>query len=58
MKQFLKDTRLELRNVVWPTRRRALWYAAIIIIFSVGVGYLLGAFDELFRTLLRVLVQH
>jgi preprotein translocase subunit SecE len=53
--QFLKDTRTELRNVVWPTRTRAITYGLIIIGFSLGLGYLLGAFDMLFKEVLKVL---
>lgn len=51
--QFLKDTRAELTHVVWPTRRKALLYALIIIIFSVALGYALGGFDALFRLALK-----
>jgi len=55
MKQFLINTRNELKHVVWPTRTRALVYAAIIIVFSLVVGYVLFAFDELFRQLLKAI---
>lgn len=51
--QFLKETRSELRYVVWPTRTRAITYAVIIIIFSLAVGYVLGGFDQLFRLILK-----
>lgn len=54
--QFLKETRGELRHVVWPTRRKAIIYAVIIILFSVALGYMLGAFDELFRVLLKSVI--
>ncbi len=54
--QFLKETRTELRHVVWPTRRRALLYAIIIILFSLALGYMLGGFDALFRELLKSVV--
>lgn len=54
--QFLKETRIELRHVVWPTRRRAFMYAAIIIIFSLALGYMLGGFDALFREVLKTVV--
>ncbi len=54
--QFLKETRLELTNVNWPSRRRAIIYTAIIILFSVGLGYLMGGFDTLFREILKLIV--
>lgn len=51
--QFLKDTRAELTHVVWPTRRKALLYALIIVVFSLALGYALGGFDSLFRLILK-----
>ena len=54
--QFLKETKAELRHVVWPTRRRALVYALIIILFSLALGYMLGGFDALFQELLKAVV--
>ncbi|MBP6974934.1 MAG: preprotein translocase subunit SecE [Candidatus Pacebacteria bacterium] len=54
--QFLKETKIELRHVVWPTRRRALTYALIIIVFSLALGYMLSGFDVLFRELLKTVV--
>ncbi|HWC57417.1 MAG TPA: preprotein translocase subunit SecE [Candidatus Paceibacterota bacterium] len=54
--QFLKETRNELKHVIWPTRFRAITYTIIIIVFSLAVGYLLGGFDQLFRVILRSVV--
>ncbi len=51
--QFLKNTRIELTHVVWPTRRKALLYTLIIIVFSLALGYLLAGFDAIFRALLK-----
>ena len=54
MKQFLINTRNELKHVVWPTRARAFTYALIIIVFSLVLGYVLFGFDALFRELLKL----
>ncbi len=54
--QFLKETRLELKHVVWPTRTRAIMYAVIIILFSLAMGYMLFGFDALFRELLKLII--
>jgi preprotein translocase subunit SecE len=54
--QFLKETRGELRHVVWPTRARAVSYALIIIVFSLVLGYTLGGFDALFGEILKTIV--
>lgn len=53
MKQFLINTRAELKHVVWPTRARAISYALIIIVFSLALGYILFGFDAIFRELLK-----
>ena len=52
---FLKETRTELTHVAWPTRARAFLYAGIIIVFSLGVGYVLFGFDALFQSLLKLI---
>ncbi len=55
MKQFLINTKAELKQVVWPTRTRALTYAALIIVFSLVVGYVLFGFDAIFREVLKAI---
>ena len=54
--QFLKETRGELRHVTWPSRRRAVVYAIVILLFSLAVGYTLGGFDSIFRLVLKTIV--
>lgn len=54
---FLKSTRTEMRNVKWPKRSKALMYALVVIIFSLALGYMLGGFDALFRTVLRPIYE-
>ena len=49
---FLKETRNELRHVVWPSRTRTIAYTVIIIVLSLVLGYLLNGFDLGFRALL------
>jgi len=50
---FFKGTLNEMKHVKWPSRKRAVIYALVVIIFSVGLGYLLSGFDALFRTILE-----
>lgn len=54
--QFLKETRSEMKAVTWPTRRKALLYATVIVIFSLGLGYVLAGFDVFFREILKTLI--
>ncbi len=53
---FLKDTRNEMRHVVWPSRARTVAYTLIIIVFSLAVGYFLSGVDSVFRAGLRSLI--
>jgi preprotein translocase SecE subunit len=50
---FFKGTLAEMKQVNWPTRKKAVIYSLVVIIFSVAIGYLLGAFDALFRMILE-----
>lgn len=50
---FFKETYLEMKHVTWPSRKRAVIYALVVILFSVALGYLLNGFDALFRTVLQ-----
>jgi preprotein translocase subunit SecE len=43
--QFIRESRIELRKVVWPTRQEATRLTLIVIGVSAGVGLVLGAFD-------------
>jgi len=50
---FLKEVRLEMKKVNWPTRKEAVKYTLIIIGVSVAVAAFLGGLDYLFTTLLN-----
>ena len=43
--QFLKEVRVELAKVVWPSRREAFKITGIVILFSVFVAVFLGLVD-------------
>lgn len=45
---YLKDTRVELKHVSWPTQRQAVVYTALIIAVSVVASLFLGVFDFIF----------
>lgn len=46
--EYLKDTKTELKHVIWPKRSQTLYYTLIVIILSVLVAYFLGIFDFIF----------
>ena len=45
MFQFLTEVKTELAKVVWPTRQETVKYTVTVILFSLGVAAVLGAFD-------------
>lgn len=54
--EYLKETREEMKHVSWPTRRQIIAYTVVVIIISIFTAVYLGAFDYLFRFLIKFLV--
>jgi len=50
---FLKEVRLEMKKVNWPTRQQTIRYTLIVIGVSVAVAAFLGTIDFIFTTLLN-----
>ncbi len=42
---FLKDSRTEVRRVIWPTRRETLQTTGVVFVAAVVVGLMLWLFD-------------
>lgn len=51
--EFLKEVRLELKKVTWPTRQETIKYTTAVIVFSLVVAAFLGGLDFLFSWLLN-----
>lgn len=49
---FLKEVRLEMKKVNWPTKQETLRYTLIVIGVSVAVAIFLGTLDFIFTILL------
>ena len=50
---FLKEVRLEMRKVNWPTKQETIKYVIIVIGVSAALAAFLGALDFIFVTLLN-----
>lgn len=50
---FLKEVRVELKRVTWPSREDTIKYTLIVIGFSLAVAAFLGGLDFLFTWLLE-----
>jgi preprotein translocase subunit SecE len=55
--RFLRETRSELRKVVWPTRREAVNMTAIVLGVTVLMAAGLGIVDWLFTQLFALVVR-
>ncbi|MBU6371042.1 MAG: preprotein translocase subunit SecE [Patescibacteria group bacterium] len=53
---YLSETREELKQVRWPTRRQTFVFMALVIVISVVVAAYLGAFDFLFSSGLKAVL--
>lgn len=54
--RYLRDTRMELRKVHWPTRQEAENLTKIVLVVTVSMALFLGLLDYLFSLELRGLV--
>lgn len=50
---FLKEVRIEMKKINWPTREQTVRYTLIIIGISAVVAAFLGALDFVFISLLN-----
>jgi len=55
--EYFKETRGELKHVIWPTRSQTLYYTLIVIVLSVVVAYYLGVFDFIFSKGLEIIIN-
>ncbi|MFH0852033.1 MAG: preprotein translocase subunit SecE [bacterium] len=49
---FLKEVKVELKKVTWPTRQETIKYTLLVIGVSAGVAIFLGGLDYIFQLLL------
>lgn len=53
---YIRETKVEMSSVNWPTKKQTINYTLLVIGVSVGVAMFLGAFDMLFAYLLRTYI--
>jgi preprotein translocase subunit SecE len=46
--EFVKEVRIEMAHVTWPTKSETAWLTVLVIVISFAVAYFLGFFDYLF----------
>ncbi|HXV27213.1 MAG TPA: preprotein translocase subunit SecE [Candidatus Paceibacterota bacterium] len=55
--QFLREVRVELGKVAWPTRRQLVNYTLIVLGASLVMAAFLGGLDALFAFILGIIVN-
>ena len=50
---FLKESRIELKKVTWPTRQETIRYTMTVVLISAAVALFLGGLDYVFQYLLN-----
>lgn len=55
--KFFKETKIEMRKVIWPSRHELLNYTLVVIVSVVVVTLLIVAVDFIFSVLSRLLVS-
>lgn len=53
---FLKESRIELKKVTWPTREEIIRYTMTVVIISAAVAIFLGGLDFVFQWILNIFV--
>lgn len=54
--EFLKDAKVELTKVNWPTRKKTINYTIIVVGISLAVAIFLGGLDYFFGFLLKTFI--
>jgi preprotein translocase subunit SecE len=54
--EYFKETKTELKHVIWPTRSQTFYYTLIVIVLSVIVAYYLGIWDFIFSQVLQKII--
>lgn len=55
--RYLRETRSELRKVVWPTRQEATNLTIIVLAVTVAMSALLGLLDFVFTKLFGLIIR-
>jgi preprotein translocase subunit SecE len=54
--QFLRDAKMELKKVKWPTRKELIATTAMVLILVVLVGLFLGLVDHILMKIITIII--
>ncbi len=55
--RYIRETRVELRKVRWPSRKETWSLTKVVMAVTVGMAIFLGALDMFFRWLLQGIIS-
>ncbi len=55
-KQYVKETKGELKHVSWPTKNQTITFTIAVIVISVAISFYLAFFDKIFMLGLQKLL--
>ena len=55
--EYLKETKTELKHVIWPSRKQTFYFTLIVVVLSALTAYFLGVFDFIFSRGLERLIS-
>jgi preprotein translocase subunit SecE len=55
--QFLREVKIELKKVTWPTRKQTIGSTVVVIILVMIISFFLGVVDIGLSSLVRVVLQ-
>ncbi|MDB5058781.1 MAG: Protein translocase subunit SecE [Chloroflexi bacterium] len=53
--RYLRDSRIELKKVNWPTREQVINLTLVVVVVCVVIAAFLGGLDYLFASLVKLL---
>ncbi len=57
IKEYFKGVRVELKKVIWPTRKEAISYTGVVIMTCFAFAILFWGLDTIFLTLLKAILN-
>ncbi len=54
---YIKETKAEMNNVKWPSRKQTIGFTVAVILVSVLVAYYIGLWDFIFKQGLEKLIN-
>jgi preprotein translocase subunit SecE len=58
VRRYLRESRIELRKVTWPTREQVTNLTIVVVVVCVVIALFLGGIDVLFTDIIKAISTH